>query len=80
MHFHSNRLPVCRVPRGAAAIRFRPASASEDRYSAFNGCFWRVGRPIEAALSCVIGGRGPPRRRSRPELQALSNSLQLTSN
>jgi hypothetical protein len=56
-----------------------PASASEHRYSDAKGHFWRAGQPVQTALAVSPGGRGPPGRRSRFELQALSNSLQLTS-
>lgn len=46
-----------------------------DAYTALGG----VSLASSAGVGrCPIGGRGPPRRRCRPELQALSNSLQLT--
>jgi hypothetical protein len=69
------------VPRRLLATmdRFRVASVSEGRYSFGNGRFRRAVQPAPAIPSGSLGGRGPPRRRSRRELQALSNSLQLTS-
>lgn len=56
-----------------------PANASEGCYS-FSKC--NSGRhcaPVSCALTEPNGGRGPPGRRCRPKLQAMSNSLQLTS-
>jgi hypothetical protein len=67
------------MPFGDLARLRRHDIASERVYSACNppcGSCCRAPqrpRPIEAI------GRGPPGRRRRPELQALSNSLQLTS-
>ncbi len=40
-------------------------------------CVWEA---TGSVLPANRSGRGPPGRRSRLELQALSNSLQLTSN
>jgi len=56
-----------------------PSGASEHCYSVFNGRFWRGRQPVQTVLYGSLGGRGPPGRLCRPELQALSNSLQLTS-
>jgi len=78
MFFHSSESPRLRLLRGLAVGHFRPVSASESHYSDSDGYFWRIGRPVQAGRPDSIGGRGPPGRRSRPELQALSNSLQLT--
>ena len=52
---------------------------SERRSSARKGLVLRFARSSEAVPPDPIGGRGPPGRHRRPELQALSNSLQLTS-
>jgi len=51
---------------------------SERRSSARKGLVLRFARSSEAIPPDPIGGRGPPGRHRRPELQALSNSLQLT--
>jgi hypothetical protein len=48
------------------------------RYSASNRPIWSICTPVRTGLDEYIGGRGPVFRRSRPELQAMSNSLQLT--
>ena len=44
-------------------------------YSARVGHVW----PLSCSRPRLHEGRGPPRRLRRPELQAMSNSLQLTS-
>lgn len=55
-----------------------PNGASEWRYSARNCPSARLGHS-KRAIHPERVGRGPPTRLGRPELQALSNSLQLTS-
>jgi hypothetical protein len=58
---------------------FHPVRSAERRYSAIRARFSRGSRAIYLAKSGSLGGRGPPGRRRRRELQALSNSLQLAS-
>ena len=55
-----------------------PASACDHRYSAGNCCFQSASRGTGRAFPDADGGRGPPERGARSELQAMSNSLQLT--
>ena len=78
MHFQSSRSPRLRSLRSLVVGHFPPVRASEDHYSDSDGYFLRIRQPVQAALPGFIGGRSPPGRRSRYELQALSNSLQLT--
>jgi hypothetical protein len=58
---------------------FQPANASEHRHSDVKRHFLRAGQPVQTALSGSIRGRSSPRQGGRRELQAMSNSLQLTS-
>lgn len=53
------------------------AKRSEHRY---RGLYGHSGEQLQAIRFPITtdAARGPPGRRSRPELQALSNSLQLT--
>lgn len=54
-------------------------SASEWRYSERKGLPTRISPRTGHSLPKFRGGRAPPGRRRRPELQAMSNSLQLAS-
>jgi hypothetical protein len=56
-----------------------PRNASDVRYSSGNrllGCTWNAPHRLRGS---GLGGRGPPQWGPRSELQAMSNSLQLTS-
>jgi hypothetical protein len=55
------------------------ADAFKVRYSAKIGHLRRDGKHRWQLLPSEVGGRGPPVRPRRRELQAMSNSLQLTS-
>jgi hypothetical protein len=55
------------------------AEVSNCCYNFGNKQFRLTVQSTQATLSGSLGGRGPPGQRSRLELQALSNSLQLTS-
>jgi hypothetical protein len=79
MHFQSSQPPKLLMLHGFAIVHAGPISASEDRYSDFQNRSRRAWHPVHALLPGTISGRGPSGRRSRPELQALSNSLQFTS-
>ncbi len=63
----------------ATVDRFPASNVSEVLYSFGNGRFRLAVQSAQAIRSGSLGGRGPPGRRRRLELQALSNSLQLTS-
>jgi hypothetical protein len=56
-----------------------PTKGNGTRYSASNVPIRSTAAPITDGFGGAISGRGPPGRRSRLELQALSNSLQLAS-
>jgi hypothetical protein len=63
------------VPFLAAYSPPRPRTASPRRVYSVERGFSGI---VRKRWPLPIGGRGPPGRRSRLELQALSNSLQLT--
>jgi len=53
-------------------------NASDHRYSSENGHPRSPWRSFYRGFLGTRSGRGPPERWMRPELQAMSNSLQLT--
>ena len=79
MDFRCNQFRDPYLRRNMATVG--PSSRSglaECRYNSRKDLFPRLMRPRWTILPSPIGGRAPPGRRRRPELQALSNSLQLT--
>ena len=67
------------TPRWAIAAPSGLFRLTSNRYSGFKRRFVPTVRLVPSPQIAFHGGRGPPERRRRPELQALSNSLQLTS-
>lgn len=57
----------------------RPTERSKSRYSVSNRPIWGIFASVGTGSDEPIGGRGPPVPLRRPELQAMSNSLQLAS-
>lgn len=79
MHFSGGSLKCRRRPETNPMHHLLSDSASECGYSVRKGHSEPFNTPNWCFPSKTIGGRGPPGRRRRPELQAMSNSLQLAS-
>ncbi len=79
MHFRYNALQGSRPSNDAPQAQSGLTSASEERYSACISALESICPANRGIAGGAISGRGPPGRRRRSELQAMSNSLQLTS-
>jgi hypothetical protein len=65
--------------RNRLAWRYTPPRSAEAGYNSVCVDCWQLQRRCQRRKPAGLWGRGPPGRRGGRELQALSNSLQLTS-
>jgi hypothetical protein len=79
MLFLSNSLRGSRLRSVHVSGCSKSTNVSGGRDCSVFGRSWRALPEPQGPISRSIGGRSPPMRQCRGELQAMSNSLQLTS-